>query len=398
MKKPRIEILFGPFCIFLLLLFLPLIFEFDYLIPIKRALSDFDITDIGIQLGRKNEKLEADTNIVIINVDKLNNKKLYYLLDELSKYNPKVVGIKELVKNDQYTEYRDSILFALTKLKNVVFASELNNFEPNFDSYIHVDRAYGPFLQLASSGFTNIIFGKDRKTNTARKFRPQANVAGETEMSFTYMVAEKYNPGSAAFLLQRDNKEEIIDYFGNKNNFFRLNDIDVLTSNFVPSLIENKIVLLGRLNPDDKLKYLDDMYFTPLCEMDQGKPYPDMYDVVLQANTIKMVIDYRYYNSVPQIFIIALSFIIVYLNFLIFYFISDKIPLWYEILSNLLFLMQSLLILVVIILLYNKLRLQADLTISLLGLAITIIFFEAYRDNIVPLTKKLIYILKHRRI
>jgi CHASE2 domain-containing sensor protein len=398
MKKPRLEIIMGPVFVFAVLIILPLFFEINYLHPIKDALSDFDITDVGIQLGRKNEKLEADTNIVIINVNKIDYRKLYYILDELSKYQPKVVGVDLIVDGEENPEYIDSVLFALTKLPNSVFASELKNYEESFGTFTSIQRAHGPFLQLASSGYKNILFGKNRKTNTARTFRPRINESGLDEHSFALEVAEKFDKKSVIDLIERNNREEIIEYFGNKNSFFRMNENDLLSANFDPSVIVGKIVLIGRLNPNDGLKYLEDMYFTPLCEMDNGKPFPDMYDVVVQANIIKMITERRFYNSLSEVIIILISVLLIYINFWLFYLISDKLPIWYEILSNLLFLLQSLVILVLVILLYNKLRLQADFTMGLFGLAITIIFFEAYKENIVPLLRKTIYVLKHRRI
>jgi hypothetical protein len=138
------------------------------------------------------------------------------------------------------------------------------------------------------------------------------------------------------------------------------------------------------------------MCFTPYSSSDEGKPLPDMYEVIVQANIIRMILDKKFYDKIPKVWTLILTLLLIYANFYIFYLISDKIPLWYEILSNMLFLIQSIFILVLVLLLYDKYKIYADLTIALLALAMVIIVFEAYRDSIIPFTKIIINRFKKR--
>lgn len=397
MKKYRLQIILGPIFLFLVLYLFPILFSFEYMKPLRHALSDFDITDLGIQLGQTDEVKFSD-EIVVINTQEFNKKKLYYVLEEILYSNPKVIGILDVVTEKGYTEYNEKIRELFDDFQNVVFASELKYFNPNYDAYTSINRSWGGFLLKTHTGYTNISYGLDKRYNTVRTFRPLVKAGGEKEYSFAVKVASQYNPKAVERLIERDYKTEIIDYTINRKSVYHLSAAQVLQGEYAEDLFEDKIILIGMAPFDSPTKYLDHMCFTPLSKSDDGKPLPDMYEIEVQANIINMILNESYYSQLSEFIIILLTIIVVYLNFIAFYYIAVNIQLWYEILSNLLFLIQSILILVLIIFLYNSYRVYADFTIALFALAMMIIIFEAYMDSVVPVTRSIIKFINTRGV
>ncbi len=396
MKKHRLEIFFAPIFLLLSILIFAKIFNFDYLKPVQQALIDFDVTDIGLQIGEENSGKNADTNIVIIDIGKLNKKKLYYLLKTITKYRPKVIGINSIVPEESDYLYNDSIVAVCRNHTNIVFGSVLNNYNDDLEEYLSIKRSWGKFLLSAHTGFINIPFGLDKTINTVRTFKPKTKALGVTEYSFAFQITKIFDSTASRYLLERDYDSEIINFSGNFEIFTYLNARKVFLNEFADDIFENKIVLLGNAPVNSQTKFLDNMCFTPYSTLDEGRPLPDMYEVIVQANIIKMILDKNYYSKISNVWILILTLLLIYVNFYLFYLISDKIPLWYEILSNLLFLIQSIFILVLVLVLYDEYQIYADLTRALLALAMVIIVFEAYRDSVIPFMKIFINRFKNR--
>ncbi len=396
MKKYRLEILLAPIFLIVSIFIFARLFSFDYLQPVRQALIDFDITDIGLQIGEEGSYKKADTNIVIVDIGKFNKKKLYYLLSVITQYNPKVIGINEVVPEEGEFIFNDSLSAICGNFPNIVFGSILKQYSGNLDEYLSIERSWGKFLLNTHTGFINLPFGKDKTINTVRRFKKFTKVSGIREYSFAYKVSSIFDSSSAKVLTKRGYDSEIIHYFGNEEIFMHLSARDVFLNNFSPDIFVNKIVLIGHAPVNSRTKLLDFMCFTPYSTLDEGRPLPDMYETVIQANIIKMVLDRKFYNKIPSVWTLILTLILIYINFYIFYIISDKIPLWYEILSNLLFLIQSIFILVLVLVLYEEYKIYADLTMALLALAMVIIIFEAYRDSFIPFTKIIINRFKKR--
>lgn len=385
MKKYALEIFLSPIFLLLSVYIFSFLFSFEILEPIRQTINDFDITDIGLQISPR-EKI-ADTNIVIVDIGRFNKKKLYYLLKTIIQYNPKVIGISETVNEKNYPIYNDSIANICKQFPAIVFASILKDYNENAKMYFSIERAWGKYLLYAKSGFKNLPFGMNKNISTVREFRLSTTISKVKEYSFAYQIVSIFDTSSSNYLLSRNNEFERIYFSGNTEIFTHLNSKQVLLNDFDNQLFDNKIVLIGHAPFHNAVKQLDYMYFTPFSSLDEGRPLPDMYEIVLQANIIKMINDRKYYDRVPLFSTIIFTLLLVYFNMYIYYLISDKIVVWYEILSNILFLLQSIVILVLVIVLYINYQIYADLNYTLLALAIIIIVFEAYRDSVIPFAK-----------
>ena len=387
MKKYRLEIFLSPLFLLLGSYVFSVLFSFNILEPIRQTISDFDITDLSYQIVEK-EKVGED-RIVIIDIGKYSQKKLYFMLNIIAGYQPRAIGIDIPVLKEKDGMYNDSLLKICKRFKSIVFASSLEKYDENHETYLGIKRSWGEYLQYARSGFNNLPYGLDKRYFTVRDFRPFTNVMGVNEYSFAYQVASLYDSTATTNLLNRKNNNERIYYSGNAEIFTFLSSRQVLFNDFDENLLKDKIILIGNAPIFNPTLQLDFMRFTPFSSSDDGRPLPDMYSIVIQANIIKMILDRKYYKIIPEFWTMLFTLLLVYVNVWIFYLISDKIVVWYEILSNILFLIQSILILALILVLYFDYNIYADLNIALLALALVIIVFEAYRDSIVPFIKNI---------
>lgn len=396
MKEHRIPLILGPWFVLLVMNIFPLLFDFEYLKPIKHSLSDFDITDYGLQIARRDAVFEMDERIIVINIGRFELNKLYNVLCTLKTHNPKVIGIHNFIETSDDDELNNNLKDLILSFDNIVLASEfiVSNDDNNYQ--LNLKRPMDALLSKTKSGYTNLLFDKDIKSNTVRNFSPKKTVNDLTEYSFAYQIAKLYNPKSVKVLDERNNEFERIDYFANPPFYFSLSYNQLISNDFDDALFENKIVLIGKAPLNDKVKYINDMCFSPLATLDLGRPFPDMYQLTIQAYIIRMIIDEDYFRTINPILLLLITLALLYINFYLFYIISIKIQVWYEILSNLLFLTQSIAILLLVIYLYNKFQFQADLTIPVFALALTIIIFEGYKDFIVPVTKNIFNILFRR--
>ena len=113
-----------------------------------------------------------------------------------------------------------------------------------------------------------------------------------------------------------------------------------------------------------------------------------MYETEIHANILTMITQSKYYYQIPLWIVYLFAFFITYINFILFFWISERFPMWYEVVSNITFLIESIGILILTINLYNKTFIHINLTPVLFAVAITIIIFEAYKDSLLPFVRK----------
>jgi CHASE2 domain-containing sensor protein len=367
---------------------MPIIFSNEYFFSFRQALSDFDVTDVGIAVSREESQVLADPNIVIVNIDDLTNSNLINALDLIIQFNPKVIGVNKTVVSNNNLEEDSLLTVVLKRFKNIVFASDLSNFNQNFGEYESINRGMYQISKYTQTGYRNLFFGKDKTINTLRTFHPKTNIMGVKEKAFAVRIAELFDKSKVEYLLNRNYDEEIIYYHGNFNKYFNIDYKDLMKGDFDPEFFQNKIVLIGKLLFLEKFNFLEDMYFTPISGNSKGRGFPDMYETEIHANILTMITQSKYYYQIPLWIVYLFAFLITYINFILFFWISERFPMWYEVISNITFLIESIGILILTINLYNKTFIHINLTPVLFAVAITIIIFEAYKDSLLPFVRK----------
>jgi len=381
---------------------LPLLLSFKMFEPLTLSLTDFRITDIVDSKIVPRDQLEADTNMILVNCfmdnEEISNLDLARTINILNKCNPKVIGIKKIIKKSKTQKENDLLAMVLSKSGNLVFSMHFNKFDKEKGEYTRIIRSDKYFSQFGSEGFENFLPVHDERTHTIRGFSPKLNVAEKSYNSFSVELAKAYHPESVKKLMERKNNIELIDFLGNYQ-FFRMEFTDILEQNFEPHFFENKIVMIGRIstkNAIDSNMALEDVFFTPLNDSYTGKAFPDMYGSIVQANVISMILKGNYLTSMPNWIIYIISIFFVYFNMILFTYVTVRNKKWYEIFSLLIFVIESIIILAATIICFIFINYEMNSTIPIFAIALSIIIYEIYHSSLKPLTIKTYYKFIHK--
>jgi CHASE2 domain-containing sensor protein len=391
------ESIIGTLLIFSMFLVMPVLLQTDLIRMFRSGFSDVDITDTGFRLIRADESVQAEESIIIINLNNYNNPRLYKLLNIISALTPKVIGVNYLLNDTIQPEYADSLARLFKSYDNIVLSSELRNFDQTRGNYKEVDLPQIPLPGGTKLGFSNLLFGKSKEHNTIRSFKPATTLNNKAEKAFSVSIMEIYNPELARRFLNRNNEYEFINYKGNYDKFILIDALAILRGDFDPTIFKGKIVLIGKADVFAQSHKLSDLYFTPLNENGYKRTAPDMYETIVHANILSMMLREDYFNVLPGWFTLSIAYLICYINFLLFFWVKEKIPAWYEIISNTAFLVESALILYVTIVIFYKFNLKANLLLSIISVGMTVFLFEVYVESIIPLTNRFYHKIIRRK-
>jgi CHASE2 domain-containing sensor protein len=377
--------------------------------PLGKALGDMELTDIAFSQIREDPKI--DTSIVIVNIGYLSRAQIGQQIMNLSRCKPKVIGLDILFTCDWL---KDSILCpqAYDTLSNMIFAQAVSGTERmvlgkkllqsdsllkasgDIDIYDSVLHTYDPLRKNAFEGFVNLITIADHQEDlkACRSFNPKMKmVNGDVELAFSTKMALIFDSVKTKKFLSRDNDEEIINYRGNIVDWHGASSYPgrypVLdweqaldTTQFVPEMIRDKIVIMGFLGSDLRDTSWDDKFFTPLNKIYAGRGRPDMYGIVVHANIISMILSEDYVDQLAEWQQYLIAFIIVFLNIALFFWINKKIPVWFDTLSLMVQITQVLLFSFLMIEMFNINSFKLNLTAALAGVALVGTCFELYQS------------------
>lgn len=222
-----------------------------------------------------------DTNIVIINVEKINREMLAEVLDSVIAAEPKVIGLDVFFWEDS-ANVDTALERVLSKPKNIVFGSRLyGHVQDNF--FMENRKSHAKFSNGELYGFTNLV----AYDSVVKEVQPRAFANFEMHYSFGVQTAMVYDSILAQRFIDRFNKDEKIHYLGNSEAFYLYNYRDIHEGTLPKEVIKDKIVLLGYAKGKD-----EDIFKTPLTDGKQSEP--DMHGVVIHANIISMILEQRY--------------------------------------------------------------------------------------------------------
>ena len=387
--------------VFLSMLLFPLIFQTHYLDAIRDSLADLRISDITYNELRDENEFLPDENIILINIDTLDNCKLGFIISRLKESNAKVIGICNILNKSNDLDCDEFLASEVSGINNIVFA---NKYQAQNDKLLFSERKLKSdnyFSQNSTQGYLNIFIDKDIRYSTAREFPPFIRNSNKIDTAFAVQIVNKFDPKLAEQLSNRGNEFEEIFYRGNARNFFRVDANEILNPEENLGFVKGKIVLLGKVGTG-KPYLIKDGYFTPLNENSVGRAFPDMYEMVLQANIISMIIEGNYYYTMSFEVSIVLAIIFCYLNIVLFTIITQKSRKWYEILSLLIFMVESIFILYITVMVYHYFRINLNMTLTIFAIAISLFVFEGYKESIKPLTirtyKRIIRLFEKKEI
>lgn len=389
---------------------------------IGKALGDVELTDYVFSSMRPQPEL--DTNIVVINIGRLNRAKIAEQIEIISQYKPKVIGIdgffhcQGLPRDTFYCpQLIDSVGNnrlgrAIKNAGNVVMVSKLlrseklasTDVEDVYDSLEVSDPLYraSAFAEGFASLETDAAFQDDVKT--CRTFNPSMMVKGKRELAFSVQMAMLYDSATTNEFLARDNFSETINYRGNMADFYSQSNFklafyaidvnQVFEGGFLPSMIKDKIVIFGFLGEEFGDTSWEDKFYTPLNLKMAGKANPDMFGVIIHANIISMILRKDYINKMYKWQEVLMAIMLCLLNVALFSIIHIKLPDWYDGITKLLQVIQLLLLTFLMVEIFDLYAFKLEITIALAAIALVGDAYEIY----IGVVKNLVNRLKKRRI
>jgi CHASE2 domain-containing sensor protein len=174
--------------------------------------------------------------------------------------------------------------------------------------------------------------------------------------------------------------------------FYTLDVQDVLTENFVPGMIKDKVVIFGFLGGALGDPSWSDKFYTPLNLKMAGKANPDMFGVVVHANIVSMIMNEDYVNRMYGWAEILMAILLCLLNVALFSLIHDKLPDWYDGITKLLQVIELLLLTFLMVMIFDLYAFKLEITIALAAIALVGDAYEIY----IGVIKNLVNRLKNR--
>jgi hypothetical protein len=410
----------------------------DALNPLEKMFGDFDLTDIYFSQvrGKKNKEQKASISdeesqtsqklkeiantITIVNIGGAEGgrKRLTELLKIINEFKPRCVGIDAFYKSYKTDSImkpiNDELAEVLSQTKNLVMAAEISfkaatrekiintnddDYKPAFDTLI---TSHPNFMKNAQPALVNLITEATRDAMqrqdlagglaTCRTFPAREVLNGKEYLAFGVKLAQIYAPEKASKFLERKKEVEYINYIGNYDKFSYVNFGELfemydayqsgdssLASNF-NLLFKDKIVLLGFTGIEDinKVTSDEDRFYTPLNPNYVGKAERDMYGIIIHANIIAMILLEDYIDVAPDWLDYFISAFIAYLVTAFFVFLHAKLDFWYDGISILVQFLLSFLLVLIIIEVFDLLKLRVDWSLGFLAIVFIPNFVEVY--------------------
>ena len=361
---------------------------FDVFDPIGEAFGDMEVTDVVFSQLRDDPV--GDDRIVLVNIGTLGRAEIGMMLQIVSQHKPAVIGIDSFFYYPKEDSLGDQMLMeGMASVENLVLASKmLLSEDGKSDSMAYSWEAFNQFA--TETAFVNLITDADDQEDLkmCRTFLPKYEVNGDMKHAFAVKMASFFDADKAANFLERQNEAEVINYRGNVldygatkfgTKYYALDVPDVFNENFVPEMIEGKIVMfcyLGKYLGDRES--LEDKFYTPLNKKYIGRAFPDMYGGVVHANAISMILNEDYIDAMSENQGIALAIILCFLNVALFSLVYRKLPKWYDGITKLFQLLEIAVLVYLMIYILDKSLFKLELGLALGAVALAGDSLEVY--------------------
>ena len=303
---------------------------FRVLFPETIAIQEFEFTDFAFDLTLPET---LNDKITIVNIGEHDRGVIGDLVSTLNNHKPAVIGIDAFFNcpvaydtvNCPQLRDRDgneNLRSALGEVKALVLnALPLRSKRLSADSatigYDSLELSDSIFSHQARNGhaFMSIAASSESEVPSCRNFDPRVTMLGGQHINaFAVEVAMLYDSVKATAFLKKfgDNDNVPINFKGNvvkygyedqqeffpePRHFLALEADDILMNNFPSELVTGRIVLMEYLGETltDRAREREKFY-TPLNRKKIGRTFPDMYQSVIDANIVNMIItgDYLY--------------------------------------------------------------------------------------------------------
>lgn len=361
--------------------------------PLDGALKDFELTDLVFSQMRHSQhatdstfvvsETQADTNVVIVNIGKLTRGGIADELNEISKYNPKVIGIDAFFRHPKDSIEDLALQQAIKNAHNVVLVSKLSQYNETTQQFDSIEHSNPMFSDYSDFAFANLITESDeREGKTSRTFNPVSKVKNKDYLCFPLKIAEYYNPSAVKKILDRKKDVEVINFRGNLAKYHVLDIDDVFDPEVDKSFLRGKIVLMGFVGESIHESSWEDMFYSPLNHKYVGKAYPDIYGIVIHANIISMTLAHDFIDESPSWLTYLFSIILCHLNVVVFHYFLKRHGIWYGVVTKGLQLLQSVILIIVILVIFDKMNYKLELSLAFAVIVLAGDLVEIWFDGV----------------
>lgn len=227
-------------CITLLVLFMGWLLAFasinlTVVNPVKKAFSDFSMTDVFYEIQNSSGVKEINNDIVLVDMTELyDRRKIADCMTNINKCNPKVLVVDLIFERPSYDEGENEYLInAVSSLDNAMFSCKLTDYDYINDRFRKVRRS---FFSYEGDGitwaFSNVISGEGY--GCIRKYSQNEHINNNVIYSLPYMAVCKYTNAKPE---EATPKQRNIEYSHTDFVVIQLNDVLKYKN-----LIKNKVL------------------------------------------------------------------------------------------------------------------------------------------------------------
>lgn len=322
--------------------------------PFDDSFLSFDLYDVYYSKLYNQDGFQ-DSEIILINIEESNRNEIAVLLDSISNYDPKVIGI-------------DVILKELDKQKDTLLIEQLNSNNEKLVLGFDLTKESNALLDQNRHGYINLV-SEDRYT--VRAYHPYAyNAQHQYKNAFSEEIFKLYR-GTETNQQKKTNEEvKLIDFSRCcvnskfKKSYTAYLAKDIFISNSWKQKIKNKIVLIGYLSsgPNDIL----DKYYTPMNPSILGRSKPDMNGLQIHANILSSLIADNRIIKFGRTFLLILSIVLSFFYIKYMLYLKEARPNQWELIFRILNFTLVIALFAIALTLFHLFRFRIEIDIFLI--------------------------------
>ena len=387
---------------------------FRLLFPETIAIQEFEFTDFAFDLTLPQT---LNDRITIVNIGEHDRGVIGDLVRRLNSHDPSVIGIDaffnclgtyDTINCPQLRDKKgnENLRIALGEVRSLVLnalplRSKRLSADPSISGYDSLELSDSIFSDHARNGhaFMSITASSENEVPSCRNFDPRITLLnGQDINAFAVEVAMLYDSvKTKSFLEKFGDKDDVpINFKGNvvkygyedqqefflePRHFVALDADDILTNNFPPELVRNRIVLLeylGATLTDPALE--NDKFYTPLNRKKIGRTFPDMYHSVVDANIVNMIITEDYLLELTEMQEMMLTLLICFFHVAALLALRGRFPYLHDLVAVGLVIAIIAFMALFRLILFTEFNIKSDLTFTIGSLALAGIVVALYHD------------------
>ncbi len=267
-------------------------FNLSFLSPVKKAISEFSMTDLYYQILHETGTPPESPLITIVDMTELISRRdLAEALEAIEACNPALVGVDMVFEGRKEDVVGDSMIASVAaQYANIIWSKKLRDFANDSLEYTDAARSFFADSLQIHEGVTNM--SRQLYGGVKRKIDQAWIQNGEIEPSF---IVETTNAYAGKEVAETKVKSVEINF---TPTLFRVIPADSIV--YYPDLIADRIVLFGAMNEEV------DMHYTPLGKIP---------GIMLLAYGVQTLLKQNQIIDISGILFWVISFLIVTLTY-----------------------------------------------------------------------------------